>query len=105
MWDVRGERSSDITLSAWVLMGATHRANMRTLKETYEALRGQIPGLLTIEVGLDFSAIDYACDVVLVSEFESLEALQTYQQHPAHLAARKHVGDLRIARHQVDYFL
>jgi heme-degrading monooxygenase HmoA len=94
MWDVRGERGS-----------ATHRANMRTLKETYEALRGQIPGLLTIEVGLDFSAIDYACDVVLVSEFESLEALQTYQQHPAHLAARKHVGDLRIARHQVDYFL
>jgi hypothetical protein len=92
MWDVRGDRGS-----------ATHRANMVLLKDAFEGLRGKIPGLLKIEVGLDFSAVDYACDVVLVSEFESAAALQSYQEHPAHQTAKRTVGDLRTTRHQVDY--
>jgi hypothetical protein len=92
MWNVHGERGS-----------AAHRANMALLKDTFEGLRGQVPGLLKIEVGLDFSAVDYACDVVLVSEFETGAALQLYQQHPAHQAAKLRMADLRIARHQVDY--
>lgn len=93
MWNVKGSTPAE------------RRDAALDIKQRFERLQGVVPGLLRLEVGLDFSAVDYACDVVLVSEFESLEALQAYQQHPAHLAARKHVGDLRIARHQVDYFL
>jgi quinol monooxygenase YgiN len=49
------------------------------------------------------SGVDYACDVVLFSEFESREALAAYAQHPLHLQVREELGDLRTARHQVDY--
>ena len=73
------------------------------LKERFEGLAGLIPGLLKIEVGVDVSRIDYACDVVLYSEFDSHEALAAYATHPEHLRVRRELGDLRIARHQVDY--
>jgi quinol monooxygenase YgiN len=66
-------------------------------------LRGRIPGLLQLEVGVDTSGVDYACDVVLVSDFESQAALDAYASHPEHLRVRKELGELRTARHQVDY--
>jgi hypothetical protein len=91
MWNVRGD-------------DATSRArNIALLKAQFESLRGCIPGLLNLEVGVDESRIDYACDVVLYSEFESREALAAYAEHPEHLRVRRMLGDLRIARHQVDY--
>ena len=51
------------------------------------------------------SRIDYACDVVLYSEFESQAALDAYTKHPEHLRVKQELGDLRIARHQVDYLV
>ncbi|KVF47714.1 hypothetical protein WJ13_20610 [Burkholderia seminalis] len=59
--------------------------------------------MLKLEIGLDFSRIDYACDVVLVSEFESRESLHAYATHPEHLRVRDELVGLRISRHQVDY--
>jgi Stress responsive A/B Barrel Domain len=47
--------------------------------------------------------VDYACDVVLVSEFADSAALRAYATHPEHLRVREELGDLRIARYQVDY--
>ena len=67
------------------------------------AKRGRIPGLLQLEVGVDSSRIDYACDVVLVSEFESQAALDAYASHPEHLRVKQELGDLRTHRYQVDY--
>lgn len=60
-------------------------------------------GLTHIEVGLDVSDVDYACDVVLVSEFTDSAALRAYATHPEHLRVREELGDLRIGRFQVDY--
>lgn len=92
MWNVLGQRGTP-----------AHRDNMVRLKQAFEALQGQVPGLLKIDIGFDFSAADYACDVVLFSEFDSVASLQAYQQHPAHQAAKERAGDIRIARFQVDY--
>jgi heme-degrading monooxygenase HmoA len=91
MWNVRGESRDE------------RHANGTRLKREFESLRGRIPGLLQIEVGLDESRTDYACDVVLYSEFESQAALDAYASHPEHLRVRATLGDLRTARHQVDY--
>ena len=42
---------------------ATERArHIALLKTEFESLRGRIPGLLQLEVGIDDSRIDYACD-------------------------------------------
>ena len=47
--------------------------------------------------------IDYAFDVVLYTEFASRQALLDYAEHPEHLRVRLSLGDMRTARHQVDY--
>jgi heme-degrading monooxygenase HmoA len=91
MWSVRGEDA------------AAHARNVALLKAEFESLRGRVPGLLALEVGVDESRVDYACDVVLVTEFASRQALADYANHPEHLRVRDRLGDLRSARHQVDY--
>ena len=91
MWRVRGASE------------AQRRANAQVVCAAFEALRGQVPGLERIELGIDESGVDYACDVVLVSEFSSHAALEAYARHPAHLQAKQRVGDLRVERFQVDY--
>jgi hypothetical protein len=91
MWNLRGDTPEQ------------KRSAVALVKAQFEGLRGRIPGLRHIEVGVDVSGADYACDVVLYSEFESPEALAAYASHPEHLRVRATVGDLRIARHQVDY--
>jgi heme-degrading monooxygenase HmoA len=73
------------------------------VKSVFEGMRGKIPGLRHVEVGADTSRADYACDVVLYSEFDSQAALDAYATHPEHLRAKQRLGDLRIARYQVDY--
>jgi hypothetical protein len=91
MWNVRGETSEQKKETAMLV------------KSAFESLSGKIPGLTKLEVGLDVSAVDYACDVVLYTEFESQESLDAYASHPEHLRVKQVVGDARIARHQVDY--
>jgi Stress responsive A/B Barrel Domain len=91
MWNVRGETPEQKKEAA------------QLVKAAFESLSGKIPGLTTLEVGLDVSAVDYACDVVLYTEFESQESLDAYAFHPEHLRVKQIVGDVRIARHQVDY--
>jgi len=91
MWDVRGNTPEQKKESAMLV------------KSAFESLSGKIPGLTKLEVGLDVSAVDYACDVVLYTEFETQELLDAYASHPEHLRVKEVVGDVRIARHQVDY--
>jgi hypothetical protein len=90
----------------WNVRGATpdeKAANVERLRRSFHSLRGRIPGLLHLEIGIDSSGVDYACDVVLVSEFESQAALDAYAVHPEHLRVKEEVGDMRTHRYQVDY--
>jgi quinol monooxygenase YgiN len=91
MWKLRGESPQQKSDAAALV------------KSVFEGLRGKIPGMRHVEVGVDTSRVDYACDVVLYSEFESQAALDAYATHPEHLKAKERLGDLRVARHQVDY--
>jgi stress responsive alpha/beta barrel protein len=91
MWRLRGETAEERSAA---------RLKVKTL---LEGLKGRIDGLNRIEVGLDVSDVDYACDVVLVSEFTDSAALKAYATHPEHLRVREELGDLRIGRFQVDY--
>ncbi len=91
MWDIVGADAAD------------KAANIARLQRGFASLRGRIPGLLHLEIGVDTSGADYACDVVLYSEFETQAALDAYATHPEHLRVKQELGDMRIARHQVDY--
>lgn len=90
----------------WNVRGATpgeKAANVARLRRSFDSLRGRVPGLLHLEIGVDTSRVAYACDVVLFSVFESQAALDAYATHPEHLRVKQELGDLRIARYQVDY--
>ena len=76
---------------------------LRKIKEGFEAMQGVIPGLLRIEVGIDFLQSPESSDFVLYSEFESRAALDGYQAHPVHQAMVPMVRDLRVERRVVDY--
>jgi hypothetical protein len=91
MWRVAGDTQAERLIAS------------NLVKTKFEGLRGRIPGMLYLEVGLDHSKVDYACDAVLVTEFDSQEALEAYASHPEHLRVRNELGDLRTARFQVDY--
>ncbi|MES2246474.1 MAG: Dabb family protein [Pseudomonadota bacterium] len=91
MWNVAGNGPEE-----------KHR-NVELLRRSFHSLRGRIPGLRHLEIGVDCSRVDYACDVVLYSEFDSQEALDAYAHHPEHLRVKAEIGAMRIARHQVDY--
>jgi hypothetical protein len=90
----------------WNVLGddpVERQRNALQIKTAFESLKDRIPGLLRLEIGLDLSYVDYACDVVLYSEFETAEALADYATHPEHTRVRQALEGLRIARHQVDY--
>ena len=90
MWKVAG-RSADERSEA-----------RRRVQAAFEGLRGRIPGMTRVEIGADVSGVDYACDLVLVADFESDEALRAMRA-AAHARVREELAGLRIARHQVDY--
>lgn len=83
--------------------GQTAAENARAIKEKLEALVGLVPGLVSLEVGLDFERSDQASDVVLYSVFTSREALRSYQEHPAHKAVMPFIAEARSERRVIDY--
>ena len=91
MWNVRGANQQE------------KDSAVAQLQRSFQSLRGRVPGLLHLEVGADHSRVDYACDVVLMTLFESQAALDAYASHPEHLRVKQEIGDMRIARYQVDY--
>jgi hypothetical protein len=83
--------------------GATREANALHIRTMLEDLNGRIPGLLRLEVGMDFSREDASSDIALYAEFESREALDLYQSHPLHVACKDFVLGAREERRVVDY--
>ena len=64
-------------------------------------LQGVVPQLLKSEVAVNVGPGNY--DAVLVSEFERLEALETYQNDPRHKAVSVLCKSIREDRVAVDY--
>lgn len=82
---------------------ASRQENAIKMKQMLEALNGTIPGLLRLEVGIDFSATDASGDVVLYSEFPDRAALDAYQHHPEHQKCVAFVKKIVAERRLVDY--
>lgn len=82
--------------------GNDKTTNAQQIKERLEALRGQIDGLLNIEVGIDFLGGNNF-DVALYSELTSREALDAYQSHPLHQAVLPFVREVVSDRKAVDF--
>lgn len=83
--------------------GRTKEENLKLVKEQLEGLAGIIREIRHIEVGISFNPDGY--DAILYSEFDSREALEIYQNHPAHKEVAGYIAKIKTARVAGDYFL
>lgn len=73
------------------------------LKKAIESLNGKIPGLLSIEAGLDINRSDSGGDLVLISTHSDISALEIYQSHPVHLELKDKIGVAVTGRTVIDF--
>ena len=76
-------------------------AEQKQFLDGLRSLQGVIPQLLKSEVAVNVGEGNY--DAVLVSEFESLEALDTYKNDPRQKAVSALCKSIREDRVAVDY--
>lgn len=91
----------------WKLKESAHNntkeENAQLIKEKLEGLRGQIDGLVNIEVGINFLDGVGNYDLALYSELESREALKAYAEHPKHVAHLPFIKEAVADRKAVDF--
>ena len=86
--------------------GRTKAENVAMTAERLRALPALIPAILHSEVHIGAAgAADANCDLLLVSDFESLDTLATYLVHPDHKAIGAFMRPLRESRAAVDFEL
>jgi hypothetical protein len=83
--------------------GQTKAQIIATLKEKLLALKPLISEIKYFEVGVNCLFAGKNFDVVLLSEFESEQALQAYASHPEHLKVVDFVKEIATGRAAVDF--
>jgi hypothetical protein len=66
-------------------------------------MKGEIPLLRHLEVGMDVLRSERSYDVALITRFDSMEDLKAYQIHPIHLEVAKYINSVKEASIAVDY--
>jgi len=87
----------------WKFREEVPEADRLEMKRKLESLRGVVPTLIHIEIGMDVVGGEASKDMVLYSEFQSMDDLKAYASHPAHLKVVEFVKPLVCERHVVDY--
>jgi hypothetical protein len=82
---------------------ADKAANLALAADRLNALRGLVPGMLTLEVALPSEPLEHSYDLVLYSEFATGEDLRAYATHPDHVAVGTFITQVRTERVCVDY--
>ena len=83
--------------------GRTKAQSVALAKQMVESMNGKIPGLIKVELGVDFSDSDDSSDMALYSEFESREAFDSYAAHPEHVPVLAFIKSIISERKLVDY--
>ncbi len=73
------------------------------VKRQLEALKGVIPEILEIEVGIDYLRKETSSDIALFSVFNSDADMNAYQNHPEHIKFGAFLKPLVAERRAVDY--
>ncbi len=79
------------------------RENMLIFRERLLSLKDKIPEIRDMEVGINVNPSERSYDAVLVSAFDSLEALKAYSTNPLHVAVSDFCKTIRTSSVSVDY--
>jgi hypothetical protein len=77
--------------------------SIKKAKDVLSGMIGKIPQLLDLETGVDVLHSDRSYDIALITRFDSLGDLQTYQAHPVHLEVAKYMTSVRESSISVDF--
>ena len=66
--------------------GNTRLQNMERVRDALYTLVPKIPEIKKMEIGFDEKHTDASMDLMLLTEFDSMETLAVYADHPEHLA-------------------
>lgn len=83
--------------------GRSKADNLQIAKSMLEKLQGVVPTLKSSHVYLNDGTNKTNYDLVLISEYDSYEALDEYIVHPAHKAVGEFIKKVRLDRACVDY--
>ena len=74
------------------------------IKEKLEAVKEQVEGVISLKVEINALASSNK-DIGLIYVFESVEALNAYQKHPAHVQAGEYIRSVTCQRAWLDYMV
>ena len=80
-----------------------NNTDIQAVADKLISMKGEIPSLMDMEVGVNFSESDEAYDVLMIATFKNVEALKSYQQDPFHLRVKDFVEGQYESRAVVDY--
>lgn len=83
--------------------GKEKQENAKIIKTGLENLQDKINELKFIEVGININNSSQAYDIVLYSQFDNMEDLNIYQNHPGHIKVGEFVKKVVNERVVVDY--
>ncbi|WP_053826499.1 Dabb family protein [Lascolabacillus massiliensis] len=84
--------------------GRSKAENALIIKERLEELKNTIPVIRKIEVKINLSeASADNHDVILESEFDTLEDVRIYAVHPEHIKVGEFIAKVRTSRAAIDY--
>ena len=84
--------------------GKSKVENAQIIKSGLENLIHLIPQIKKIEVGINYpNAPKTNYDIALYSEFDAMEDVDIYQEHPEHKKVAAYIAKVKISRAAVDY--
>ena len=86
-----------------VLFKLIDRLNAQKARDVLLGMRGKIPQLRHLEVGVDVLHSERSYDLALVTKFDSMEEMRAYQAHPVHVEVSKYMTSVRESSVTVDY--
>lgn len=79
------------------------RENAEKFRDALESMRGRIPEIREMEIGINVVESARAYDVALVQRFDSLPAMEVYQTHPVHQTVLPYLREASSGTAAVDY--
>lgn len=84
--------------------GRSKAENVQITKDMLDKLPSSISHIMNSQTFVGAAAQkEDNCDLILISDFESLETLEKYKVHPDHVAVGNFMRPVRISRTCIDY--
>ena len=82
--------------------GKSKKQNIEVISRELFALLPVIPEIKKMEIGANIKETPASMDLMLICEFDSLETLAVYADHPAHRKVAEYVGKVSESRVVLD---